>query len=257
MLIIYMILLLRGHIRNSFKTKDLYNLISLIYSKNSHIKIFIHTWDVFSNNISWRKINANDKPVTKDVILDYFDDLKHLIIDIIIENDNDVKLTGKIDGKISISKTPLLGWKYYWHGQYTIIKHINNKINDKNMIVINTRFDILNNSSSRNENTIINFIEQNKNSQFSHGNIFIKRGIGVDNIYIGKIDIMYKLIEHFHSNLDSIINKYPYIENPENLVYDENISLFNYKANNTSFEFRLLNKKTNQTKNKIFFMNII
>jgi hypothetical protein len=41
-----MILILRGHIRNSFDNNKLYELIKLIYEKNSDLMIYIHTWSI-------------------------------------------------------------------------------------------------------------------------------------------------------------------------------------------------------------------
>ena len=56
-----MILIIRGHIRNSFETKNLYNLIKEIHIIFPGLKIFIHTWNIFANNISWRNININEQ----------------------------------------------------------------------------------------------------------------------------------------------------------------------------------------------------
>ena len=81
-----MILILRGHIRNSFNNLKLYNLINQIYETDQNIKIYIHTWNIFSNNISWREIESNNTPVTEEIIYNYFNDLKHLIKHIIIIN---------------------------------------------------------------------------------------------------------------------------------------------------------------------------
>ena len=74
-----MILIIRGHIRKSFEKKELYNLVKKLHIMIPDVKIFIHTWNIFSNNISWRKININNKSVNEKIIYDYFGDLKHLI----------------------------------------------------------------------------------------------------------------------------------------------------------------------------------
>ena len=54
-----MIILLRGHIRNSFDTQYLYELMQYL-SNNYNIEIYIHTWDIIQNNISWREIKENN-----------------------------------------------------------------------------------------------------------------------------------------------------------------------------------------------------
>lgn len=42
-----LIVIIRGHIRDSFKTHKLYNFINNIYNLNSNLKIYIHTWNIF------------------------------------------------------------------------------------------------------------------------------------------------------------------------------------------------------------------
>ena len=54
-----MILVIRGHIRNSFETKELYNFIEELYNIYPDLKIFIHTWNIFANSVSWRNITVN------------------------------------------------------------------------------------------------------------------------------------------------------------------------------------------------------
>ena len=68
-----MILVIRGHIRDSFKTSDLYQLVKNIYNIQNDLKIFIHTWNTFANNVSWRNIKIDNTQVTKENIYIYFD----------------------------------------------------------------------------------------------------------------------------------------------------------------------------------------
>ena len=99
---------------------------------------------------------------------------------------------------------PTIGWKKYWYGKYKIIEYINNlKIDD---IIINTRFDILDNSNSIDEEIIINFINNNVNNEIKK-NILIydEERYGLDNIYIGNTYTMYKLIYYFNYELDNIL----------------------------------------------------
>ena len=49
---------------------------------------------------------------------------------------------------------------------------------------------------------------------------------GIDNFYIGSINTMYLLIEHFYSNLDAIIPNYPNNRCQESLVFLENEIIF-------------------------------
>jgi len=221
-----MILIIRGHIRNSFENKNLYDLIKIIYEKYSHLKIYIHTWNIFSNNISWRNININNNIVNEKIIYDYFDDLSHLIKHIIIDDDSKITLIGNTNGWVSASQMPIIGWKNYWYGKYQIINYIYNNQIDENEMIVNFRFDINMNSNNIDNNCIINFIKENNNLIFTK-NIFLKDRIaGCDNIYIGNINTMYKLIHNIFYELDDIIIKYHYIKNQEVLVFIINDNIF-------------------------------
>lgn len=224
-----MILTIRGHIRTSFETKELYNLIKEIYNIFPDLKIFIHTWNIFANNISWRQINTNSEKVNNEIIYDYFDDLKHLIEHIIIDDDTNIKLIGNIIGNINNGPMPIIGWKNYWYGKYKIINFLYNRNNiaDSEMI-INFRFDIMCNSNNFSNTDIINFIQNNNEVTFTK-NIFFyndEHHSGIDNIYIGNIKTMYTLINKFFYELDDILNKHNDIIYQEMLVYRINSVLF-------------------------------
>ena len=63
-----------------------------------------------------------------------------------------------------------------------------------------------------------------------HKNIFLfdVEKCGIDNIYIGNINTMYKLIKEFHYQLDEILIKNPNIVSQECLVFRLNNNiLFN------------------------------
>jgi hypothetical protein len=118
---------------------------------------------------------------------------------------------------------PVLGWKNYWYGQFKIIDYIKST-NDQNFseLIVNLRFDVLNNSNSINQNWIIYFIKKNLDTCFHKNKFFIDDEIfGLDNIYLGNINTIYKLIYNFNNNLDIIVQKYKTIH-PEYLVYYEN-----------------------------------
>lgn len=232
-----MILILRGHIRNSFETKCLYNLIKEIHMMCPDLKIFIHTWNIFANNISWRNININKKPVNNKIIYEYFDDLKDLIQEIIIDDDTKINLIGNLNGNINNGPMPIIGWKNYWYGKHKILDYLYNKIMDKNVdtitnenideMIINCRLDITSNINFCKEQ-VINFIKKNSKTIFKK-NIFIyndERHIGIDNIYLGNIITMYKLTNIFVNKLDDILAKHNDTVHQEYLVYRINNILF-------------------------------
>jgi hypothetical protein len=222
-----MILLIRGHIRKSFDTIHLHNLVKKIYDITPDLKIFIHTWTIISNNISWRKIETNDRIVTEELIYSYFDEFKHLIKKIIIDDDNKIELIGNLKGNINGGPMPIIGWKNYWYGKYKIIDDIYNENIYTNEMIVNVRFDVLNNSNSLSEEKLVDFIKNNIGIEFKKNNfIYDKETNGIDNIYIGNLHTMHKLITYFYTDLDDILNKNKNIRNQERLVYIINKNLF-------------------------------
>jgi hypothetical protein len=223
-----MILIIRGHIRNSFETKNLYNLIKELHTIFPDLKIFIHTWNIFANNISWRYININEQIVNDEVIYDYFDDLKDLIKNIIIDDDNKINLIGNLSGKINDGLTQIIGWKNYWYGKHKIVDYLYNSNIDENEMIVNFRFDVTSNSSSFDEKRIVNFIENNSNKIFTK-NVFLfddEHHYGIDNIYIGNINTMYKLTNAFFYDLDDILIKNTDTIHQEMFVFRINNILF-------------------------------
>ncbi len=77
---------------------------------------------------------------------------------VIIDDDKNIKLIGNLDGKVSGGGQNLKGWKNYIYGKYKIIEHIYNKYENKNEMVINCRFDVLENSNCISNKEIITFI---------------------------------------------------------------------------------------------------
>ena len=75
-----MIFIIRGHIRDAFKVQHLYNLIKETYTIYPDLKIFIHTWNIFENNISWKIRRVNNTIVNEEVIKEYFGDLMNNIL---------------------------------------------------------------------------------------------------------------------------------------------------------------------------------
>ena len=215
-----MFIIIRGHIRNSFITNELYNLIKYL-SEQYIIKIYIHVWYIKQNNISWRPMKNDFTIINIDYIKLYFKNLSKFIKKIIIEDDTNIKLYGNIKGKILSTNTNLLGWKRYIYGQHRIIHYLYNKIKNKNNFLLNIRFDLFTNSYIFPYNEIINFINQNYNIIYKK-NIFLRDDEynGIDNIIIGTIETNYKLISFIHYYLDDILmyNENKNLQNPEFII---------------------------------------
>lgn len=222
-----MIILLRGHIRTSFNDNRLYSFIKHLCITYKDVEIYIHTWDIIQSNISWRPMEKKEISITNNIIHKYFRECSNYIKNIIIDDDKLITLNGNIDGKIAGSQCPLIGWKNYWYGQYKIIDNINNNIIDKKKFILNLRFDIFYNPHGFSERDIIMFINKYYNTILSENKFLYKYFfLGCDNCFIGNIITMYKLIHHFHYNLDNILNKYNNIVHQEGLVMIENSILF-------------------------------
>jgi hypothetical protein len=224
-----LIIMLRGHVRDSFDTDDLYNLISTI-SKKYNIKIYIHTWNKKANTISWREYRENNDPVDEQYILNYFKDLSKHICSLIIEDDEKITVNGVKEGKLFSSTMKLIGWKNMWYGMKKIMDVIyDNETDDK--LILNTRFDVLNNSHKTTHNMLISWLNKTldhcteklmKNKLYKRYNL-----LGVDNQMIGDRHTMKKLVDHFN-DLDKItaLDKYKNIVSHENVVYYENDEIF-------------------------------
>jgi hypothetical protein len=223
-----MIIVIRGHLRNSFETNQLYNFIEEVYNVYSDLKIFIHTWNIFANNVSWRNIDVNSAEVNEERINNYFGKLSNCIKHIIIDNDKDIKLIGNLVGTINNGPMPIIGWKNYWYGKYKIIDYIYNQQKYDEETVINLRFDLFSNSNNFDKNLIIDFIKKNNEIKFTKNKfLFDYEANGIDNIYIGNINTMYKLTNKFFYELDDILCKNNNTRNQERLVYRINDQIFN------------------------------
>ena len=217
------ILVIRGHIRNSFDNQNLYFLIKKI-SRNYNISIYIHTWNIQQSNISWRNIEQMNNIITRDTIYNYFKDLKILIKYIIIDDDTQIKLIGNLEGTIG-PLCPKIGWKRYIYGLFKVINYIRNYCSDE--FIINMRFDILGNSNPISENEIEALIKNNYKNEFTKV-IFLYniKYYGLDNVFCGNIHVLYKLLKYFNENLDYIISKNKNITSQEYLLFIENELIF-------------------------------
>uniref|UniRef100_A0A6C0L280 Uncharacterized protein n=1 Tax=viral metagenome TaxID=1070528 RepID=A0A6C0L280_9ZZZZ len=239
-----LIVLLRGHERNSFKTnklKDFINLLIFSFKKeNIEIKIYIHTWTNSEASISWRNLDIIPQKISKEEIISYFD--VH-IDNIIIDDEKKAKLIGNIDGKIG--NIPILCWKRMWYGQYIGMKHIIqnwNKINhnshtrEETPIVLNIRMDFFSCNTTKKykltHKLIIQMTKKAYNNPEKIGFLFDNGEYdGIDNVFVGFQDKMYELIRHFHFDLDNIYPKYNYLLFHESMVYYESEILFSSQTN--------------------------
>ncbi len=219
-------IILRGHIRNSFDNKLLYEFIKKIYMNEPNLSIYIHTWNIVQNNISWRNdLKNNLNSVTETLILNYFGDLVPLIKHIIIDDDKNIKINGKTSGNVSSGGMPLIGWKNYWYGKYKILEYlIGEKKENLSEFTVTMRFDLFTkkvySNLPHNIDDTFNFVIKHK-TDIIDKNIFIfeKEECNIDNIYVGSISSLYKLASKFHYDMDDILIQLGNIHNHEKYVY--------------------------------------
>jgi hypothetical protein len=214
-----LIIMIRGHIRDSFSDTRLRNLI-LVLSRKYNTTIYLHTWNILQGNKSWREIEKDETIVTEDMILSYFDMIP--IKEIKIENEDENNLIGNIEGNISNTLCPIICWKNMWYGMYQIIKNIDDPVETT---ILNIRYDIFTNKNRLfTIQSIVNTVDSNFN-KYMYSNAFISKNeptIGIDNMIIGSLYSMRNLIQHFYYNLDEILARYPDEIHQEYIVFKEN-----------------------------------
>lgn len=206
-----MILIIRGHIRNSFDDDKLYHFVKNLSELDSNLKIYIHTWHIFQSSLSYRHMIENNTPVTDTLILDYFKDLNTLIKKIIIDNDQEIKLVGDVGGRVSNSLCPRIAWKNYFYGKLKISEYIKQTVNEleTNDLVINMRFDIRSCPFGIDPFELLEFTKSHIGIKLEKNVFFHNRLVcGLDNFYLGSIDTILKLSHHFHHNLHIIEQKH-------------------------------------------------
>jgi hypothetical protein len=197
-------LIIRGHIRKSFSNKILYNFIYSISKKNK-LCIYIHTWNVFQSERSWRRIVADERAVEESTVRDYFDGLDVSIRSVKVEDEREVEIKGKKEGSIGHTPCPVLGYKYMFHGMLSAAESVL-KDSGPDEMVVQTRFDILSNWAKLKEEKIVEFfdIAPSKRIQFMMEEVANESTVGIDNIYMARAKDMRDFLKHMLENLDDI-----------------------------------------------------
>jgi hypothetical protein len=220
-----LIIILRGHIRNTFENNHLYNFLCNLNDKYN-LYIFIHTWNIKSNDLSWRNIQEDTSVVDDSLIIEYFKNLN--IEKMFIDDDKCIEIRGKKSGLIKTTLMPIHGWKNMWYGIHKICQYILDNLSDYNLnektFTMNIRFDYFNNSTLKQYTKHLHHYEfTNRLFDFSSQSLeFLKNppfNYGIDNIYTGNFFKIYYTARLFHTRLDEIIEGYKKIHAQENLVY--------------------------------------
>lgn len=222
-------LFLRGHIRNAFGNRGLYDVVNRLVHDYPSMRIYIRTWNTMEASSSWRKLRQpRMNSVDEDLILDYFCGLENYIKGIQIDTEEAIhpRLVGELSGNIANTACPKIPWKRMWAQKYFGLQTINKT--SKKEHIINTRFDILSLPGKfkftyhRMDDMIQEIIEEGDNW------LFDQREAGVDNFYIGRKDLMIKHHAEFHNNLDGILANNQILEPPHQEKLTKIIALRKY-----------------------------
>jgi len=221
-------LVIRGNERGVFKNKRLYTFLKK-YTELFDVDIYIHTWNTSASQYHWNTAATFEKyEITEDCIKTYFDDLLSKIKKIIIDDETKIELVGPTEDNVCAGPCPKICWKRMWYGKHKILHHIYTTNPSTYHFVVNTRFDIFQNSNSIfSEEDIIQKTNELLKFQDLYQIHFLKQEpvSGIDNCYMGHINFMYMLAHMFHSMLDDIANQYPKNFYTEWLVYIEGLKL--------------------------------
>lgn len=221
--------ILRGHIRNSFKDKKLFEFLKEI-SLNFELHIYVQTWSIIQSQLSWRRLKRIEV-ATSDVYikkyLESFNVKKTLILD-----DSKILHKGRVEGFIGKTKCPILGWKNMWYGK---IKGAEIALEDSNKcdIALQFRFDILSNPFSKEKNLLIDFINREyefltlkMNPEERIRFLWMRKFMGVDNIYMARLEDIKNFPKYIYDNMDDLCEKYKNTRHQEFIGFNERKSFF-------------------------------
>ena len=194
--------ILSGHIRDSFNSRFLSTLISLM-----NADVFIHTWNVDEANQSWRELSKSKNNVTEDMITSYLPNNR--IKNIIIEGEN-VPLYGRTNGPVNDKiKIPIKCQKQMWYGITKSLTGLKNPYNYK--YVFRIRFDIhkvthyFRDHKANPYEFYINIIKPMMYHIDTGTDICILPSLGVDNVFAIKPLKALSIVNAIYHNYDSTL----------------------------------------------------
>jgi hypothetical protein len=214
---------LRGHIRDGLIDARLRQFIEKLSTtrKIEACDIYCHTWAEHEAKSSYRELDRGViVKVTPELIKHYFGKtIRNNIKSIEIDNDSKLKLRGNLEGKVCKSYLPIVSWKRMWAGKRKLIDTIyESGIHyDK---VINTRYDLFTHHLCLTSEPLLMRIFNSTNQLNFKYPRYTRNPVGLDNFYVGELEVMRKLIHSFDDNLDEIVQRYPNTDVQEKLVYE-------------------------------------
>lgn len=223
-------LIIRGHIRNSFENGALRDLVSSVAAKIPEIRVYVHSWDVVQSSVSWRGMKEDRTEVTPEMIAEYFG-IGDCLKKVVVENDTDVSLTGRLDGNVASTPCPIRGYKLMTYGMMKASEMVL-KDSRPDDLVIQTRFDMLSNWVRTPPNKMLDFLDarpgddepirflirpgENERERSLRFDRWIRHGseyephwtVGVENTFMATAKNMNAFLSHMHANFDDVEAKY-------------------------------------------------
>jgi hypothetical protein len=221
-------LLIRGHVRSSFNDERLITLVRS-FAQKYELSIFLHTWNVVQNRLSWRHMEDIPNEVSEKVVRSYFQELDPLVKMVIIDDDKKIKLQGNTKGNIGRTPCPVLAWKNMYYGKLRLIEAVS-ELADASEVAVQTRFDLLSNNFSPKIDEVVDFLDSNyesvRNGDVEERIRFLRMHcfLGMDNIYMASVSNMQIFIRHMYFDMDRILRIH------ENTIHQEHISFHERKA---------------------------
>jgi len=217
-------LILRGHVRSSFGDMRLRELVDEIRDLFD-VRVYAQTWNIFQNNISWRRLEVNESKVCSGTVLKYFggENVKKVLI----LNDGKISHLGNVEGKIGRTPCPIIAWKNMYYGMMAASSCVLQNEGPSD-ITVQMRFDILSNSFSKSKGEILDFMKRDFDLLASgeEGDermrfLYMRCFLGVDNIYMARNSDLHKFICYMYYDMDRILHFHRRTIHQEHISFHE------------------------------------
>jgi hypothetical protein len=217
-------LVIRGHVRSSFGDGVLRGLVGRI-SERFKASIYVQTWSVVQNGLSWRRLQENHESVTEGMVRDYMEGFDVRSVDVI--DDSVIRHHGKTKGNIGRTPCPVLAWKNMYYGKLAALKCVLDGGTEES-VTMQMRFDILSNPFSPSESEILDFLDRDY-ALFADGSLGDERMrflrmhcfMGVDNIYMATAGDMHRFISYMYYDMDRILHFHRRTIHQEHIAFHE------------------------------------
>ena len=188
--------------------------------------IYIHTWNVVQTSRSWRYVHEDRRKVDEDFLKSYFKDIWPNVKGLVIDDEDSVILDGNTEGNVGRTPCPVKGYKSMFYGKLRVAEHAFNHV-AHNEMAVQTRFDVLSNWVRTDAQSIINFMNRPHTNgerikfMVSEPVVDFEKIVGVENIYMARVDDMYNFIKYFYFNFDEIYTRHNTVGHQELPVFFE------------------------------------